>query len=689
LARLLASSGRVTEWPPGAAPPGAVRHGAVRHGAVRHGAVRPGAVRPDGGGTRPGADGAARRAARRWALLVAVGWLAQAGLRAWFSRAQSVPLANPDESAYLIAARVLAGGAPADFSGSTLYQGGYPLLITPVFWLTHNPVAAYRAVLMINAAVSALIMPLGYAACRRLGLGRPAAYGVAMAAALLPAALFYSEYAMADAIFPVITLAWLLAAHGWLTAASLRGRYAAAAGSAAAAGYAYAVHPRGLVIVGCYVVFGVLVLVRRLVPRGTVAAAAAALAAVAGAGWELDRRLAAVMYSGGTRSLSGEVTTRLHSAAGVVHVLEMAAGQLWRLSLDSWGIAGIGLAAAVAVAARGWPSRLAARVGWPGRLSPRAYPGGPGSGADLRVMAALAVAVTVIIAGTAPAALPDDTAQAWASARYLDGMIVVFFLAGGVVLLRAGRQRIAWYAACTAGCTVVAAVTVAAYAGTSLPLAGFGAVFNFAEPAVLTQDWTQPGVALTTAAALGLLAVWVALALAGRSTLMRLLPGRPGQAGTRLLPGRPGRAGERVLPGRRRAGALLAAGGIAAAAAVGVIADAQVTSHVSQAATPAQAEATSGFVAASGLRPGERIAISTGVNWEISVPQEFEVWWTQPESFDPASQPPPAGVTVVEVPWPAGRPARASWPKAPAGWRIVAASAAGGWVAWRAPATRK
>ena len=667
MARLLASSGRVTEWPPGAAPPG----------AVRHGAVRPGAVRPDGGGTRPGADGAARRAARRWALLVAVGWLAQAGLRAWFSRAQSVPLANPDESAYLIAARVLAGGAPADFSGSTLYQGGYPLLITPVFWLTHNPVAAYRAVLMINAAVSALIMPLGYAACRRLGLGRPAAYGVAMAAALLPAALFYSEYAMADAIFPVITLAWLLAAHGWLTAASLRGRYAAAAGSAAAAGYAYAVHPRGLVIVGCYVVFGVLVLVRRLVPRGTVAAAAAALAAVAGAGWELDRRLAAVMYSGGTRSLSGEVTTRLHSAAGVVHVLEMAAGQLWRLSLDSWGIAGIGLAAAVAVAARGWPSRLAARVGWPGRLSPRAYPGGPGSGADLRVMAALAVAVTVIIAGTAPAALPDDTAQAWASARYLDGMIVVFFLAGGVVLLRAGRQRIAWYAACTAGCTVVAAVTVAAYAGTSLPLAGFGAVFNFAEPAVLTQDWTQPGVALTTAAALGLLAVWVALALAGRSTLMRLLPGRPG------------RAGERVLPGRRRAGALLAAGGIAAAAAVGVIADAQVTSHVSQAATPAQAEATSGFVAASGLRPGERIAISTGVNWEISVPQEFEVWWTQPESFDPASQPPPAGVTVVEVPWPAGRPARASWPKAPAGWRIVAASAAGGWVAWRAPATRK
>ncbi len=55
---------------------------------------------------------AARRVARRWALLVAAGWLLQVGVRAWFSRGQSVPLANPDESAYLIAARVLAGGRP-------------------------------------------------------------------------------------------------------------------------------------------------------------------------------------------------------------------------------------------------------------------------------------------------------------------------------------------------------------------------------------------------------------------------------------------------------------------------------------------------------------------------------------------------------------------------------------------------
>ena len=49
-------------------------------------------------------------------------------------------------------------------------------------------------------------------------------------------------------------------------------------------------------------------------------------------------------------------------------------------------------------------------------------------------------------------------------------------------------------------------MTVAIYAGTSLPTAGFGSAFNFAEPAVLTQNWTQASVLLATAVTLGLLA---------------------------------------------------------------------------------------------------------------------------------------------------------------------------------------
>ncbi len=104
------------------------------------------AGRVDPGDVAPAVARSAQRdhRARRWALLLVAGWLAQAGLRAWLSRTQTVPLATPDESAYLIAARVLAGGVPANFSYSTLYPAGYPLLITPVYWFTHDPAAVYR-----------------------------------------------------------------------------------------------------------------------------------------------------------------------------------------------------------------------------------------------------------------------------------------------------------------------------------------------------------------------------------------------------------------------------------------------------------------------------------------------------------------------------------------------------------------
>jgi hypothetical protein len=236
------------------------------------GRVGPGDLTP--AVTRPERD----PRARRWGLLLVFGWLVQAGLRAWLSRMQTVPLSTPDEEAYLIAARVLAGGVPANFSYSTLYPAGYPLLIAPVYWFTHNPVTVYRAVLLINAPISAAVLPLAYLVGRRLRLDRRAAYGVATAAALLPAALFYSEFAMTDAIYPVLVLGWLLCVHSWLTASSSRGRYAAAVGSALLAGYADAVHSRGLVIVVVYVALGAVIAWRRLAPRGTVAVAAAALA---------------------------------------------------------------------------------------------------------------------------------------------------------------------------------------------------------------------------------------------------------------------------------------------------------------------------------------------------------------------------------------------------------------------------
>jgi hypothetical protein len=198
-------------------------------------------------------------------------------------------------------------------------------------------------------------------------------------------------------------------------------------------------------------------------------------------------------------------------------------------------------------------------------------------------------------------------------------------------------------------------VTVAVYAGSSVPTAGFGAGFNFAEPAVLTLNWTQANVPLATAVTLGLLAVWIGFAAAVRRW--------------------------RVSGGALGLGARLAFWGCVAA--VNLVAVAQMTSHVSQTSS-SNAQAASALLKASGPRPGERVAVAFNLSWPLWVPEAFEISWTELELFNPASAlTTPAGVTVVETSWPAGQPAQAGWPDAPAGWRIVASDQASAWVVWR------
>ena len=178
-----------------------------------------------------------------------------------------------------------------------------------------------------------------------------------MAAALLPAALFYSQYALTDAIYPVLVLAWLLAVHNWLTAPSARGRYLAAAGSGLLSGYAYAVHSRGAVMVAGFVLVGAFAWWRRLVPRGSAVAAAAALALPLGAAVLLNRHLSAVLYPSGPRTLAGEALIRLHTLRGTAFVLEFGIGQLWRFVLDGGGWPG-----------SAWPPRWCSSSGLaPGR----------------------------------------------------------------------------------------------------------------------------------------------------------------------------------------------------------------------------------------------------------------------------------------------------------------------------------
>jgi hypothetical protein len=128
-------------------------------------------------------------------------------------------------------------------------------------------------------------------------------------------------------------------------------------------------------------------------------------------------------------------------------------------------------------------------------------------------------------------------------------------------------------------------------------------------------------------------------------------------------------------------GVYLAFGGCVAA--VSLVAVTQMTGHISL-ATSSNGQAARTLLSASGLRPGERAAVSSDLSWPLWVPQAFEISWAELELYTPSSAwTPPAGVTVVETSWPAGQPARASWPDALAGWRIAASDQAGAWVVWR------
>jgi hypothetical protein len=442
---------------------------------------------------------------------------------------------------------------------------------------------------------------------------------------VLPAGLFYSEYAMADAIFPVIVLAWLLTTHSWLTAPTHRGRYLAAAASAALAGYSYSVHSRGMVIIAGYLVV-LLIVVFWKKCRDSALLAAMVLVVTLLASWALNQKLKAVMYPHGPRSFTAQASERLGNLHGIILVLEMAIGQMWRFSLDSWGVAALGLAAVVVAIVR---SRTPA---------------------DARIIAGLALAITMAIAVSTPAALPSNQPQAWASGRYLDCMIVTFFLPGMVVLLRAPRRRMLIYAACVVPPTLIAAMVVDAYAGTAVPTLGFGAAFNFGEPAVLTQDWTSANVALATVVALGLLAVTVALAA--------------------------------LLPARARAGSVLAV-----LMAISLAVNVDMTSKIG---TANQAAArTADITPLNGLRQGEKIGISKALGWQIQIPQLYELTWNGQVQFNLAKQPPPAGITVVEVPWVAGVSEQGTWPNAPQGWHITSASQTAGWVVWQGPAQQQ
>ncbi|MEU5992979.1 hypothetical protein ABZ806_28770 [Spirillospora sp. NPDC047418] len=411
--------------------------------------------------------------------LVAAGVLAQVALRLWLARSRTGPAADPDETGYLIAARWLAGGPGADLSGNTFYQGGYPLLLAPVYWFTSDPAVVYAAVMAINALAGAALFPLGYAAARRFGLGRRTALPLAFGAALLPATTFFGAFALADAVLPALVLGWLLA----LDRFARSGRAGDAVLASAVASYAAAVHTRATVLLAVHALALAVLVPRPLRRRAALVSGGVALAGYA-AGSMLNARILDALYPGGARDLAGILESRLGTAAGQAWALSGAAGQLWYLVASTWGLAGAGLAAVAAVLVR--------------RRTP----------APDRLMAAVLLTATCGIAYASSAALPDEHRVGnFAYGRYLSCLALVYALAGAAVLLRAGVRTALGAAASSVLVMAGTGLWVTAYAGERLRTHAF-IPFDFPEITFLTGDRTGlhlPEATLAAAALLGAL----------------------------------------------------------------------------------------------------------------------------------------------------------------------------------------
>jgi hypothetical protein len=426
-------------------------------------------------------------------LLLVAGWLVQAGIRLLLVHAQAVPAAFPDETGYLLAARWLAGGPGGDLSGSTFYQGGYPLVLVPAFWLSHDPQVCYRLVLGINALAGAAVFPLGYLALRRFGVTRPHAYALAFAAALFPAALVFDAFALTDAVLPAVVLAWLLTLHVFLRSATPR--TAALAGSAAslAAAYAYATRSRGTVILAVHLGVMGAMLIRGGFRRRTAVLPLAVAAGATGVGWALNAALRAALYPEGTLDLGGILWSRLTSADGLAWTVFGAAGQIWYLIVSTWGLAGLGLATTVTTLVRRRTSRVP------------------------RIMAGVLLSVTFGIALASSAALPDEHRVGnFVYGRYLASLAVTYALAGLATLVR--RRSVFAHAAVGVAMLAGTGIAAAAHAGDRLGDYQFIA-FDFPETSFLTGDWTSLRLGTASLAATGLLALLCVMALGPRPAL--------------------------------------------------------------------------------------------------------------------------------------------------------------------------
>jgi hypothetical protein len=282
-----------------------------------------------------------RRARHRRALAGTIGAILVVGLvgtHLLLGARLKVPIIHPDEFGYVYNARHLAlGGARPD----TQYYPGFSLLLTPFWLVTRAPLTVWRGALVLNAVAAGLAGLVTWALCRRLipRLGAAPRLAITALVCLYPPFLLYSNMALSECLFVLVFgIVVLIAAEalpgtrpGWWAALGL------------ASGGLTLIHPRGLAVVVAVVVMGAVVLRPwRAGARATVAL---------GAGLTLSLAVTRVLVSatrgtlpgGGSAYNADTIVNKSLSAHGLPSLVWEAAGQLFYLSVATFGLVPLGL----------------------------------------------------------------------------------------------------------------------------------------------------------------------------------------------------------------------------------------------------------------------------------------------------------------------------------------------------------
>ena len=182
------------------------------------------------------------------------------------------PILLSDEVGYLTNARVLSGGAGADLLQTSFYEAGYSLLLAPVVGLVHDPVAAYRLVIVVNALLGASLVPLLYLLLTRgFDIASRRAIWPAIAGACYPSVTLTAGAALGENLLYPLAVAWLLCLALLIRARTPIAATGWAAATALAACALWSTHGRMLVAV--VISGGVIAAVASCRPRLRVAAA--------------------------------------------------------------------------------------------------------------------------------------------------------------------------------------------------------------------------------------------------------------------------------------------------------------------------------------------------------------------------------------------------------------------------------